>query len=41
MMDMRQAQIDKLTEMMESFESKDFKLVKVDPKPDPKNPKPK
>lgn len=39
--DSRQDQIDRLTFILENQQSKDFKLVKVDPKTDPKNNKPK
>ena len=39
--DSRQEQIDRLTNILENHQSKDFKLVKVDPKIEPKNTKPK
>ena len=39
--DSRQEQIDRLTNILENHQSKDFKLVKVDPKTEPKNIKPK
>lgn len=39
--DSRQDQIDRLTFILENQQSKDFKLVKVDPKTDPKDNKPK